>query len=221
MSSVGSITRCIHDLECGQRREQATRELFDRFFGDLARHALKRLRLLQVTRAAIDEEDVAERAFTKVCRGIESGHLRLNSRVDLRRLLLAAAAREAIDQFRRGRREGRGVDGEVLPQVPDATLPPDLIVLAEEACRHLLAMLGEHDLQWVARWKLIGYTNEEIRMALGCSLASVERKLDRIRQRWSALVAVGPAKPGPRGASSPSRGESVVIYPEEPEELAT
>jgi hypothetical protein len=31
-----------------------------------------------------------------------------------------------------------------------------------------------------------GYTNEEVASSLGCALRSVERKLERIRDLWSA-----------------------------------
>src|SRR4051812_14244053 len=99
MASIGSITRCIRNLEGGERREEVARELWDRFYGELARHALRRLRAMQAAHGIADEEDAAERAFTKVCRGIENGQLKLENRVGLRKLLLAATAREAINQY--------------------------------------------------------------------------------------------------------------------------
>ena len=75
MSTDGSVTRCIHDVEQGDNRDEAARRLWERFAAELGRYALRRLRAMHVSCAAADEEDVAERAFTKVFRGIESGRL--------------------------------------------------------------------------------------------------------------------------------------------------
>src|SRR5689334_14845063 len=114
MPADGSITRCIRDLEDGRRREDAARELWDRFFADLARYALRKLRAMHVVRGAADEEDAAARAFAKVCRAIEAGHLHLASRVALHKLLLAATAREAITLSYRSRRRSREADDSLL-----------------------------------------------------------------------------------------------------------
>src|SRR3712207_4985585 len=88
MDPQGSVTRCIRDLEDGRRREEAARELWDRFFADLARYALKKLQAMHAARGVADQEDAAARAFTKVCRGIERGQLKLTDREDLRKLLV-------------------------------------------------------------------------------------------------------------------------------------
>src|SRR3954469_1141707 len=100
MAPDGSVTRCVRDLEGGVRREAAVRDLWDRFYGELTRHALRKLRAAHADRLVADEEDAAERAFTKVCRGIETGRLRLERRDDLRRVLLSQAALEAVTLLR-------------------------------------------------------------------------------------------------------------------------
>jgi DNA-directed RNA polymerase specialized sigma24 family protein len=202
MSTDGSVTQYIHDIEQGGNRDEAARRLWERFAAELARYALRRLRAMHVPRAAADEEDVVERAFTKVFRGIESGRLKLQGRDDLHRLLLAATAREAINLLQHAHRGDRGSDGAVPPELAGDEPPPDLSVMALEACRDLLDLLGEDDLRRLALWKLLGHTNDEIRARLGCSLAKVERKLNRIRGKWAALDPGGPAVPGPRGPAA-------------------
>jgi DNA-directed RNA polymerase specialized sigma24 family protein len=204
MALDGSITRHIRDLEGGHRREEASRALWGLFFGELVRHALKKLRTMHVARGLADEEDVAEYAFTKVCRGIESGQLKLGDRIDLRRLLLKATEREAIDQGHRARCGGREHDGAILAQVPDEDPGPELLMLAGEGCRKLLDLLGDDVLRRIALWKLAGHTNEEIRRRLNCSLAKVERKLERIRAKWAEIVPGLTASPGPRTSSGPA-----------------
>jgi DNA-directed RNA polymerase specialized sigma24 family protein len=207
MSSDGSITGYIHEIERGGNRDEAARLLWERFANELARHAVRRLRLMHVPRAVADEEDVVERAFTKVFHGIESGQLKLQGRTDLHRLLLVATAREAINLLQRVQPGDRGLGDAVPHELVSDEQPPDLSVLALEACRDLLDLLDDKELRRIALWKLVGHTNDEIRAELGYSLAKLERKLDRIRRKWAALAPGVLAVPGPRG---PSAGTAVV-----------
>ena len=208
MSETGTITRCIRDLESGEssRRNVAARELWEFFFADLMCYARRRLQAAQVSRGAADEEDAAERAFTKVCRAIERGRLKLGSRIDLRKVLRSAAAREVITLLHRGKREaGQTGDDFVLRQIPDAAMPAELLLLAFDACQRLLELLETDTLRQIAIWKLAGYTNESIRIQLGCSLATVERTLAHIREtwrrNWDVALADRPAKSGRRDSS--------------------
>jgi DNA-directed RNA polymerase specialized sigma24 family protein len=52
-----------------------------------------------------------------------------------------------------------------------------------EACEILLDQL-DTELQQLALNKLEGYTNKEIAGKLGCSVATVERRLKLIRKKW-------------------------------------
>jgi DNA-directed RNA polymerase specialized sigma24 family protein len=65
---------------------------------------------------------------------------------------------------------------------------PDPAFAAEvaEECERLLARLGDDDLRSLAVRKMEGFTNEEIATQLGCSLATVERRLRLIRREWEA-----------------------------------
>ena len=61
---------------------------------------------------------------------------------------------------------------------------PDFAVQVAEEYQLLLAGLEDDTLRSIAVWKLEGYTNEEIAGKLDCSVATVERKLRRIRNAW-------------------------------------
>jgi DNA-directed RNA polymerase specialized sigma24 family protein len=213
MDPMGSITGHIRDLEAGERRDEAARALWDRYFAGLARYALKLLQAMHAARDIADEEDAALRAFAKVCRGIERGQLKIGSRVDLLKLLLWSTRGEAINQVKGwppGRSGGArfihdGADPEGddagIGQIPGKDIPPELLLLAEEGCRRLLDLLDEELLRRIALWKLIGHTSEEIARKLNCSLAKVERKLERIRFKWAHVAPAGPPRPGPRNAA--------------------
>jgi DNA-directed RNA polymerase specialized sigma24 family protein len=213
MDLPGTITRIIRKLEGAERlrRDAAVRELWERFFADLTIYARKRLKAMNAPLGPADEEDAASRAFMKVCRGIERGQLKLANRVDLTKVLRSATAREVFTLLSRAKGpRGRSDDEMVLGQVVDPALPPDLLLLAFDACQRLLNLLETDALRQVAVWKLAGHTNEAIAAKLGRSPATVERTLSHIRETWRRTwvdaVPCGPAKPGPRLGSSASAG---------------
>src|SRR5262249_7737502 len=145
----------------------------------------KRLRAMHAPTGPADEEDAAERAFTKVCRAIQCGRLRLGHRVDLHKVLRSATAREVLRLLHQAKRSaGTTSDEFILSQITAVALPPELMLLALDACQRLLNLLETDELRRVALWKLAGTTNEAIRAKLGCSLATVERALARIRETW-------------------------------------
>jgi DNA-directed RNA polymerase specialized sigma24 family protein len=210
MAQPGTITRCIHDLEGPEnpRRDDAARQLWEYFFADLMGYARRRLQAVNASRGPADEEDAAARAFTKVCRGIERGRLKLGNRVDLHKVLRSQTLREVITLLHHAKRDaGRTSDAFLLGQVPDAALRPDLLWLAFDACQRLLDLLETDELRQIAIWKLAGHTNEAIRIQLGCSPATIERILAHIREtwrrKWEEALPQGPAKSGPRPASLP------------------
>ena len=148
-------------------------------------------------------------AFTKVCRGIELGQLKLANRVDLARVLRSATTREVLTLRSRARDAG-GRHDEIMADIPDPALPPDLLLLAFDACQRLLGLLETDDHRRVAVWKLAGHTNEAIAISLGRSTATVERTLARIREtwrrKWVNAVPREAAKSGPRQGSSEAVG---------------
>jgi DNA-directed RNA polymerase specialized sigma24 family protein len=124
---------------------------------------------------------------------------RLSDRHDLWALLLTITLRHARTLARhetRLRRDSRRTAAAAtLCDLPEADLDrlagadPDPALAAEVAdqLRHLLALLPG-DLRPVAQDLLAGYTAVEIARRLGCSLRTVERRWQRIRQFWEPFA---------------------------------
>jgi DNA-directed RNA polymerase specialized sigma24 family protein len=148
-----------------------------------------------------DEEDVAVSVFRCLCAGAERGRLaEIEHRDDLWRVLVTMTIRKAIDLQRRvgGQKRGGGqVRGESifgkadddqspgLQQFTDLAPSPQTLAVLEEEGQRLLEALEDDTLRQVALWKLEGYTNDEIAAKLDLTTRSVERKLQRIREKWS------------------------------------
>lgn len=202
----GSVTAWIGGLKegAGHDADAAARELWGRYFADLARIARGRLGASPL--AAADEEDVALSAFQSLCAGVAEGRFeRLGSRDDLWKLLVTITLRKAIDQLeRQGRRKrggGRvrdeadliGSDTDAagpLAQVPGREPGPDMAALVAEQCEILLGKLRDESLRRVALLRMEGYTSHEIAERFGCNRRTITRKLELIRQSW--LSEAGP-----------------------------
>jgi DNA-directed RNA polymerase specialized sigma24 family protein len=192
------VTRWIEGLKAGD--EQAVADLWNRYFDRLVH--LARQRLAGSPRRVADEEDVAVSVFRCLCAGAEHGRLaEISDRDDLWRVLVTMTLRKTIDQQRRlgGKKRGGGkVRGESvfarkpgeeappgLQQFGDATPTPQMLAMIEEEGQRLLESLEDDTLRQVALWKLEGFTNDEISLKLELTTRSVERKLQRIREKWS------------------------------------
>ena len=196
-ASHPSITRWIADLKRGD--DSAATALWGRYFDRLVR--LAQAKLGPAHRRVADEEDVALSVFRCLCDGAARGQFtHLTDRDDLWRLLATLTLHKVIDQKRRAGVQKRGggdvrgesvfgdAEGVGLDQcLADEPTPESLAILAEEHER-LLAALGDDTLRTIALLKLEGFTNEEIAERLGVTCRSVERKLQRIRDRWIGAV---------------------------------
>jgi DNA-directed RNA polymerase specialized sigma24 family protein len=199
MNDPGSVTLWLGALKAGDL--DAAQPLWERYFAQLVRLARARLRAAPRGGADADEEDAALSAFDSFCRGVARGRFpRLADRDELWRLLVVLTARKAGAQAQRQRRQKRG-GGRVLreadllgadPDGGDAGLEqvvgteptPEFASMVAEEYRRLLDGLGDEDLRRIALWKMEGYSNEEIRQRLGCSLRTVTLKLALIRTLW-------------------------------------
>jgi DNA-directed RNA polymerase specialized sigma24 family protein len=197
-SEQPSVSLWVQQLQSGDR--DAAEKLWQRYFARLV--GLARTRLRGLPRRAADEEDVALSAFDSFCRGAEQGRFpRLDDRDDLWRLLVTITARKAYQLALSHRRQKRGGDavldeaalagpadpgsGEAgLDQLLSREPTPEFAAQAAEDYQRLLADLPHEELRAVARWKMEGYSNEEIAAKLGCAPRSVERKLHVIRAVW-------------------------------------
>jgi DNA-directed RNA polymerase specialized sigma24 family protein len=172
------------------------REIYDR----LVRVSKRRLRDCKLRWA--DEEDVALSVFESFCQRATQGQFpRLHNRGELWKLLVTITYRKTRHYVRFDRRQKRGggqIRGESaflsptdsrnlgLNAVPSKDdLPADLLLLLAEESERLLAVLGDKSLAQIAIWKMEGHTDAEIATRLGCVERTVERKLQRIREKWS------------------------------------
>jgi DNA-directed RNA polymerase specialized sigma24 family protein len=199
MASTHSVTRWLQQLKQGD--PEAVGPLWERYFTrlvHLARAWFPRTR----TTAAASAEDAALEAFASFCRRAEqNGFSHLFDRDDLWQILVVLAFRKRCNQIQYEQRQRRrpaggrvyvasaleqdgGEAGALFTNMLSREPEPALVVQAAEECRRLLAELGDEQLRQVARWKVEGFTNEEIAAKLGRSLATVERKLARIRHLW-------------------------------------
>lgn len=195
------ITLWIDGLKAGD--DAAVADLWNRYFNRLVH--LARQRLGTTPRRVADEEDVAVSVFRCLCAGAEQGRLaEISDRGDLWRVLVTMTLRKTIDQQRRlaGKKRGSGkVRGESvflrkggeegspgLQQFSDDIPTPQMMVIIEEEGERLLASLEDDKLKQVALWKLEGFTNDEIAAKLSLTTRSVERKLQRIREKWSQVL---------------------------------
>jgi DNA-directed RNA polymerase specialized sigma24 family protein len=184
----------------GQGDEAAAQAIWDRYYAGLVR--LARQKLAGHPRPAAGEEDVAISAFRSFCHGVAEGRFpQLGDRNDLWRLLVTIAARKAAAEWKRHLAQRRGgglVRGESAFQRCDKTPgpagidqvlgrepTPELAAAVSEQLARLLTILDDDSLRQIAVAKLEGYTNQEIARRLDCALATVERRLGRIRKIWS------------------------------------
>jgi DNA-directed RNA polymerase specialized sigma24 family protein len=204
-----SVTGWVQLLRKGD--QDAAQKLWERYFARLVRQARATLR--GAPRRDADEEDLALSAFASFCRGLEQQRFpRLADRDDLWRMLVAITAHKACDLVTRRRRlkrgggkvrgdsafllgrdsdEGGGIDGVI----GDEPTPAFSAQVAEE-CRLLLDALGDGSLRQIVLWKLECFTHEEIADKLGCSLATVGRKVRMVRRAWEKRARAGESQRG-------------------------
>lgn len=188
------VTQWIVRLSDGD--ERAAQVIWQNYFEKLLGFARRKLE--GMPRRAVDEEDVALSAMQSFCRGMADHRFaEVHDREDLWKLLVTITARKACMQRRRyfAQKRGGGVRGESaflrpdradgIGQVLGSEPTPELAAMVAENCRRMLASLDDETLRQVALWTLEGYTTPEIAEKLGCVRRSVERRLERIRAKWS------------------------------------
>lgn len=194
MSTEDSVSRWIDEIRLG--KDELAGAIWERYFPQLVRVARQRLSSRQDLVA--DEEDIALSVLDSFFEGAQNNRFpNLTDRDGLWRLLSEMTRRKAIDYLRRGQRLKRGggnVSGESAFTSPESSQngigqvagddpTPEFAIILAEACENLLDQL-DAELQQIALNKLDGYTNKEIAGKLGCSVATVERRLKLIRKKW-------------------------------------
>lgn len=216
MADPGSddVTLWIKDLSGGD--EKAAHLLWEQYFDRMVRLARRKFDQIGINRRAADEEDIALSAMNSFYKRAADGQFCLGDRQELWKLLVTITVRKAYAELKRQKAKKRGEGqtrgesifikagkdggelggiGQVLGDQPT----PELAALAAEGCEELLKLLDDETLVAVARFKLDGYTNEEIADKLDCVPRTVERKLRLIRDKWAkemGSVEFGESEPG-------------------------
>lgn len=202
---TGSVTGWLVGLRRGDSVD--ARRVWERYYHRLAGQARRVLQRKRLPTRGFDEEDVAAATFASLFQGAARGRfVRLDDRDDLWQVLSMIMARQAATlaerEGRRKRGGGRVVleadwpgggaaralaagPGDGLDQLAGRGSAPESAVQSFEGYRRLLDLLGDETLRKIALWKLDGYTHEEIRRLLGCSLRSVANKVELIRRTWT------------------------------------
>ncbi len=202
MEPDASVTRLIRLLRDDDRgaRDMAASLIWQRYFRDLL--DLARKNLDKRVRRRTDEEDVLQSMFQSFCARQGRGEFDLAGRDELWRLLVTITLRKARDVARDHHRDRRDIareqeqsaaayDDRSCPgwalELMDASAPsPAEAAVLSEALERRLASLADPELRQIALWRLEGFTNREIADQLDCTEHSVERKLERIRSKWTS-----------------------------------
>lgn len=202
MSPHDEITAWIAKVHTGD--ERAAQAIWETYFAELV--TLARKKISTMPRRVADEEDIALSAMNSFFRGAKAGRFpQLADRHDLWRLLVTITARKSVALQRKHYRQKRGggkvrgesvflspgdsQDGGIGRALGDSPTP-QLVAQMVESCEQLLEQLGDDILRAIALKKMEGYTNDEIAEQLGCTTRTVERKLERIRGKWSEANAL-------------------------------
>lgn len=197
MSSVGSLTRYVHELRSpdSRMRDEAARIIWERFSPRLKNLVRRHLDNRILRRE--DEQDVLQSMFASFCHGQSTGKTAPASREELWKLLVRitmckvvnTAHRHMADRRDIRRERGDGPDDSSDPHFPKWMLdhvdrsqpsPQERVAVVEEVQR-LLRLLPD-PLRQIVVWKLEGFTNAEISCMIGRTVRSVEIKLQLIRK---------------------------------------
>jgi RNA polymerase sigma factor (sigma-70 family) len=200
MVTDGSVTRLIQ-LLCSDdtvERDLAARLIWRRYFRDLLELARKNLN--RRIRRREDEEDVLQSMYKSFCLRQQRGEFDLAGRDALWKLLVTITLRKARNAAKKQTRDKRDVAREqtiaerdewesahwALEQMDAAGPSPAEAAVLNEALERRLEALADPELRQIALWRLEGYTNREIADLLDCTERSVERRLERIRSKWTS-----------------------------------
>ncbi len=199
MSSVGSLTLCIHHLRSTDSRErnEAARIIWERFSSPL--QSLVRRHLDSRIRRREDEDDILQSMYACLCAGQLEGKTAPASREELWKLMAritmckvvntAHRHRAARRDVRRERADpaGKSAEGSLFPRwmledIARAEPSPEEKLLVLDELDRLLQGLTE-ELRQIVLWKLDGFTNSEIACMIGRTPRCVELKMQLIRHR--------------------------------------
>ncbi len=193
MANSGSVSQWIECLKTGADSAAAAK-VWIRYHGNLLR--LARRRLNGAARRVVDEEDVVSTAFHSFFRRARDGQFpKLAGREELWALLSTITHRKAVNVLRLEQTQKRGggrvwseltsVDDRregsegLMARVEAGDLPPERAAAIAELLSEL-----DPDLRHIVLLRLEGKTHEEIARLVNRSLATVERRLSLLRDKW-------------------------------------
>ena len=197
--------------------DQAVEVLWNRYFESLVRIASRKLE--GMAQREVSDEDVALSALMSFFDGMKQHKFdSLRNRNELWKLLVTITARKATSYRRKafaqkrggGRVRGESVfvgthpdsDNQIgIGQVISGEATPEMANMVVENCQEMLDLL-EPKTRKIAILTLEGYSPAEIAPKLDCARRTVERKLERIRQKWTQAGLCPPKDPFKNDASS-------------------
>jgi RNA polymerase sigma factor (sigma-70 family) len=199
MGREGSVTRLLQALRSDDaaERELAARLIWQRYFRDLLE--LARNNLNKRIRRREDEEDVLQSMYKSFCLRQQRGEFDLASRDSLWKLLVTITLRKVRNAAKKQMREKRDVGREqtisdrdddesgnwALEQMDAAGPSPAQAAVLNECLERRLEALADPELRRIALLRLEGYTNREIADQFHRTERSIERRLERIRDKWT------------------------------------
>ncbi|MFM7117152.1 MAG: ECF-type sigma factor [Planctomycetota bacterium] len=190
----GSVTRLIRDCRAGS--DPAAADLWQRLNERLLRLAARRM---PKRGGIVDPEDIAVDAYYSFLRRHRQGEFpELSTRDDAWRMLFVIVIRKTVNAIRHSMRQRRNpeqngsatfilsISGrpKFMAGPPSNAPCPATEALLAESVQSLLATLPDQQLKQIAQAKVEGFTNQEVAEKLGCSLATIERRLKMIRLIW-------------------------------------
>jgi DNA-directed RNA polymerase specialized sigma24 family protein len=184
--------------------EDAAQKTWEMYYDRLIRLAQRNLGGL--SRREADEEDIVLSAMHSFLRAAAAGRFpRLNDRDDLWKLLMTCTLRKVSKQRKRqlaSKRGGGLTRGESafinarsegqrsgIGDIPAKHEPtPEFATEINETLEEMMDELPTDQLRKIASMKLEGFLNTEIASKLQVAEKTIQRKLARIRGRWSKRI---------------------------------
>ena len=199
-SDVGNITSDVAALKRGD--EEAIRRLWDRYFPLIVKLARKRFRAERQGDGVEGPTDAAALAFHELCVEIaqQSASINAPNREEFFRNLANRTRSRVIDILRRESAAKRGgllnIDGEMsFEEFVSAIQTPAQLVIGRDDCDRFLESLNDEVLRKIVQLRLEDYTIAEISERLNCCVATVNRKMERIRELWEERRRVHSGRP--------------------------
>jgi DNA-directed RNA polymerase specialized sigma24 family protein len=192
---AGELTQLLFRIQ-NSRDEDACARLWQSVYERIVTYA--RGRIAVKDQRVADDEDIAQSAMKSFFRAAEAGRFRtLTNSDELWRILITVMARKSHALQQRQAAEKRG-DGQVRGDSVfrlvaqgriSGTNFADLRRFVDELlgeCRERIEALPDEILRTIAVKRMEGFQVTEIAVEMSLSVATIKRKLARIRDLWAA-----------------------------------